>query len=479
MSCISTLISFPRAKNHVERSGYPSANFTIRTFLLFLTSALSAFSQEKPKDPVYFPDMHLVRFLTPEDGFANGMGITLHSRDQGLSWEKIGVLAPPELLFARAADNDRLSTITASGNLPLDKINLHAVTGIGPETFVCGDNGFIARSFDERRWTRLPVNVRTALNGLVFLNETTGFAVGDSGTILRTMDGGDSWVAMTRKNGRIGGWRIFHGIVFPAPWYYAALGLILVFMIPAFFTKRDLKYVESIEQRMVSDRPLREGDPDPLHFHRLSLGLSAFIRNPSTKPPLTIGIMGEWGSGKSSLMNLLCTDLKRYGLPTVWFNAWHHQNEQSILAALLESIRKQAIPRFFSLSGIAFRSRLLFMRFKSYVWWALLAVIASVFFFGYAGFPSLRDPAGHRTSKGDIPRFRRPGRDAGRRGRETSARGASAPHVPFGARHHGHVYRQAAQGVRHQSRGAACRVQEKRIVSGLAVDGGFPPALCE
>jgi hypothetical protein len=377
------------------RSSVSSLWVTVYVFLLIASIAPALFSQEKPEDPVYFPDMHLVRFLNPEDGFANGMGITLHSRDQGLSWEKIGVLAPPELLFAKAADNERLTSITSSGKLPLDGAALHGIANAGPKTFICGDNGFIARSFDnERTWERLASNTRAALRGLAFMDEGFGFAVGDSGTILRTMDGGDSWVAMTRKNGRIGGWRIFHGIVFPAPWYYAALGLILVFMIPAFFTKRDLKYVESIEQRMVSDRPLREGDPDPLHFHRLSLGLSAFIRNPSTRPPLTIGIMGEWGSGKSSLMNLLCTDLKRYGLPTVWFNAWHHQNEQSILAALLESIRKQAIPALFSLSGIAFRSRLLFMRFKSYFWWAVLAVIASVFFFGYAGFPSLRDPAG-------------------------------------------------------------------------------------
>jgi hypothetical protein len=379
----------------LRRSMVSRLSVAVYAFLVIAAIAPSLFSQVKPIDTVYFPDMRLVRFLTPQDGYANGTGITLHSRDQGLSWEKTGLLAPPELLFARAADNKRLSSVAASGNPPLDGATLHGITAIGQKTFICGGNGFIARSSDGgRTWERIASNTRVTLSGVAFINERAGFAAGDSGTILRTVDGGDSWVAMTRKNRSIGGWKIFHGVVFPAPWYYIALGLILVFVIPAFFTKRDLKYVESIEQRMVSDRPLREGDPDPLHFHRLSLGLSAFIRNPSTRPPLTIGIMGEWGSGKSSLMNLLCTDLKRYGLPTVWFNAWHHQNEQSILAALLESIRKQAIPALFSLSGMAFRSRLLFMRFKSYALWAVLAFIASVFFFGYAGFPSLRDPAG-------------------------------------------------------------------------------------
>src|SRR5438874_13261698 len=33
-----------------------------------------------------------------------------------------------------------------------------------------------------------------------------------------------------------------------------------------------------------------------------ALGLSRFIRNPKTQPPVTIAFEGEWGEGKSSVM---------------------------------------------------------------------------------------------------------------------------------------------------------------------------------
>jgi hypothetical protein len=39
--------------------------------------------------------------------------------------------------------------------------------------------------------------------------------------------------------------------------------------------------------------------------------------------PLTIGIQGDWGSGKTSLMNLIRAGLGE-GLATVWINTWKY-----------------------------------------------------------------------------------------------------------------------------------------------------------
>ena len=74
------------------------------------------------------------------------------------------------------------------------------------------------------------------------------------------------------------------------------------------------------------------------------MGLSRFLRNENTIPPLTVAVTGPWGTGKSSLMNLAKADLEEYGFRPVWFNAWHHQKEEHLLASLLQNIKLQAIP---------------------------------------------------------------------------------------------------------------------------------------
>ncbi|MEN8219622.1 MAG: P-loop NTPase fold protein [Pseudomonadota bacterium] len=74
----------------------------------------------------------------------------------------------------------------------------------------------------------------------------------------------------------------------------------------------------------LKDVPIQIHDNDALGLSDYAKALSAFILSADT--PITIGIHGDWGSGKSSLMYLLeqkikadCQDNKLYSL---WFNAW-------------------------------------------------------------------------------------------------------------------------------------------------------------
>ena len=119
----------------------------------------------------------------------------------------------------------------------------------------------------------------------------------------------------------------------PAPWYYVSLGSALALLFPALRKPSPAKTgPDSIANLLASDAPLRPEDPDPLGYGKIARTLSNFIRNRNTTPPLTIAVTGRWGSGKSSLMNLLQHDLRRFGYPCVWFNAWHHQKEEHLLA---------------------------------------------------------------------------------------------------------------------------------------------------
>jgi len=205
---------------------------------------------------------------------------------------------------------------------------------------------------------------RSTLRSLHFQPDNQhGYVAGTNGTILGTNDGGQTWQHLTqgteKKENATGSYSRW-----PAPWYYLSCLFVAFLLLPALRSKPEdaLKVDYSIADVGVSDRPLEAGDPDPLSFNAIALGLSRFIRNEKTMPPLTIAITGEWGSGKSSLMNLLRADLRRYGFRPVWFNAWHHQKEEHLLASLLQNIRLQSIPRWWQPEGFLFRLRLLTIR---------------------------------------------------------------------------------------------------------------------
>ena len=87
------------------------------------------------------------------------------------------------------------------------------------------------------------------------------------------------------------------------------------------------------------DIPLSEGGSATATLRARVDKIVSFLTNPDSQGPFAIAIIGEWGSGKSSLMQLVDHDLKIRGYPSVWFNAWHHQSEKEMFAALMQSIR--------------------------------------------------------------------------------------------------------------------------------------------
>lgn len=209
-----------------------------------------------------------------------------------------------------------------------------------------------------------------------FTDTSRGWIAGEKGLLIVTDDGGQTWHRATRREQAEG----FHGI-YPAPWYYLSLGLVGLLFVPALKRPQPQVISESAADLLVSDQPVGAPEGDKFDFSSVALGLSRFLRNEKTMAPLTIAVTGEWGTGKSSLMNLLRGDLARYGFRPVWFNAWHHQKEEHLLASLLEMVRSQAIPPWWRPEGAIFRLRLLKIRWSRF--WPLIAFVLLVFSFSF------------------------------------------------------------------------------------------------
>ena len=87
--------------------------------------------------------------------------------------------------------------------------------------------------------------------------------------------------------------------------------------------------------KIVVDTPTKEG----LGFKDYAEALVNIILD--SESPFTIGILGKWGVGKTSLMQTMFEKLeaKRNGVIPVWFNAWRSERERNLaIIPLLEAL---------------------------------------------------------------------------------------------------------------------------------------------
>lgn len=106
------------------------------------------------------------------------------------------------------------------------------------------------------------------------------------------------------------------------------------------------------------DEPLKNEDDDKLGVKKELLALSEFIMNCQT--PMTIAIQGDWGTGKTSMMNMVLKNIQNQCV-CVWFNTWQFSQFQmqndvplALMSELLETVAdgdtKSIKEKFFGLS---------------------------------------------------------------------------------------------------------------------------------
>lgn len=236
----------------------------------------------------------------------------------------------------------------------------------GNHGWAVGSRGTVVSTIDGgQTWTPQNSGTQVLLNSIAFqANGEQGWAVGDGGVIITTTDGGKNW-KYAESYAR-----------YPAPWYWLAVLIAAGLAWLAWAMRPTGIAGHSVADIAASDAEVRLPINDKLEFGGLARGISRFLRNRETRPPLTLAITGDWGSGKSSLMQLVCADMKRFGHKPVWFNAWHHQKQEHLFAALLGAVRAQAVPRLLSLPGVLLRLRLLWLRSRKHFLVALLLLLA-------------------------------------------------------------------------------------------------------
>jgi|GEM_PF-5700276 len=65
----------------------------------------------------------------------------------------------------------------------------------------------------------------------------------------------------------------------------------------------------------------------------------------TTKPPFTIGIFGGWGTGKSSLLEIIKTGLDKENITTVTIDAWRYSSADDLRRAFLVHVANQLNPK--------------------------------------------------------------------------------------------------------------------------------------
>src|SRR3954470_24812565 len=63
-----------------------------------------------------------------------------------------------------------------------------------------------------------------------------------------------------------------------------------------------------------------------------------------SRPQFAVGIFGDWGSGKTTLMKAIWRDLESQpGVVQVWFNAWRYEREEHLIVPMLDTLREALV----------------------------------------------------------------------------------------------------------------------------------------
>jgi photosystem II stability/assembly factor-like uncharacterized protein len=316
-------------------------------------------------------------------------GVRYVVASDGSVFEAIDVVrpldVPPSVAYgswmpdAAAAIRARISNekVFVNDERPETLAGARALAAAPPLIGVVGADGASAiRTNAGGQWSKRFLPSREDFNA-VWLNRqgSLALAAGDNGVILRSTDGGQTWLHLTFDRKAVP----FSGSSRPPLW--ALVLNIVTFSIAVWLmwkrpVSRRRQPIERLKERFRSDRPLESERGDMLGFAPVVEALANLVRSSDTLLPIVIAVNGAFGTGKSSLSKMVGERLHQHELKIVWFDAWHHQSESDLLASLFESVR-QSIGLEFGL-----RLKLIWIRAGMKIVTALVMASVLAYFFG-------------------------------------------------------------------------------------------------
>jgi hypothetical protein len=99
--------------------------------------------------------------------------------------------------------------------------------------------------------------------------------------------------------------------------------------------------------QILADTPVKDVDADLLEFAPYAEALALLIDQKSTSTPLILAISAPWGTGKTTLAQIVQQELKHIGEwderhITCWFNAWQHDDAPHLGAAFAAVVAREA-----------------------------------------------------------------------------------------------------------------------------------------
>lgn len=99
------------------------------------------------------------------------------------------------------------------------------------------------------------------------------------------------------------------------------------------------------QNELKNDLPITRFDDDNLDRQKFALQIRRIIKNYNQKDCLTLGIMGSWGSGKTSLINMVFDQndeniLTEKDYKVMRFNPWNFSKQQDLYYQFFEQLRE-------------------------------------------------------------------------------------------------------------------------------------------